>query len=247
MIHGNTFRDHLKRNPALLILGSVFLFFGLWIDFHWIPDHPSIFLYIVNLFPGTAMLVVWYYASRATKRKCVIINAGILLTATIVIMLYYINFLVALFSPSVNIQDYAAVRKNLSDTPLVDHFPTVIPQNATNVSFEYSPGMMQAGNSFRLKLSLPKDEINDLLKYYRANAKYIYRGGDINDFSNLSVERPTSFYFTSDNESISLDTFEIFILDAELWEPDYYLDHLYSYGAAIDSENLVIIYWAEDF
>jgi hypothetical protein len=131
----------------------------------------------------------------------------------------------------------------------IQHFPIDIPTDATDVRIAYSPGSLQGGSFFQLRLKQTPETIQKLLTQYQTTAKHKYRGGNTNDHTNQKNGVPTTFFYTSDSQEESFPTsYEILVLNAnDRGTPDFKWNHGDSYGVAIDNLNSEIIYWAEEW
>ncbi|MFN6571857.1 hypothetical protein [Dendronalium sp. ChiSLP03b] len=143
---------------------------------------------------------------------------------------------------------YREIRNQLwSDGSEVKHFPHEIPVSNKGVRIAYSPGFLQGGSYFQVRLKQSPDKIQKLLSQYRNIAQRKYRGGDTNDHANLPNGVPTTFFYTSDYSGESFPaTYEILVLNAQdKGSPGFKWNHGDSYGVAIDSSASEIVYWAE--
>ncbi len=149
-----------------------------------------------------------------------------------------------------NTSRYREIRhKFWSNQHLVKHFPDDIPTNASDVHLAYSPGALQGGSFFQLRLKLPAEEIKKSLNKYRTITKYKYRGGNTNDHANLPNGVPTTFFYTSGSKEDSFpDSYEILVLGAnDRGSRDFKWNHGNSFGVAINSSISEIIYWVEEW
>lgn len=145
---------------------------------------------------------------------------------------------------------YREIRHKLwSNQTQIKYFPTDISTDASSVHLRYSPGFLQGGSFFQLRLKQPPQKIKNLLSQYRAIAKRKYTGGNTNDHANLPKGVPTTFFYTSNSQEDSFPaTYEILVLDAhDRGSPGFKWNHGDSYGVAIDSSASEIVYWAEEW
>lgn len=143
---------------------------------------------------------------------------------------------------------YREIRYHLwSDNDEVKHFPHQIPTDAKDVRIAYSPGFLQGGSYFQVRLKQSPENIQKLLSQYKNLAKREYRGGNTNDHINLPNGIPTTFFYTSDHPTESFpNTYQILVLNAQdRGNSDFKWNHGKSYGVAIDSSASEIVYWAE--
>ncbi|BAZ51066.1 hypothetical protein NIES4103_36890 [Nostoc sp. NIES-4103] len=143
---------------------------------------------------------------------------------------------------------YSEIRNQLwANNDEVKYFPNEIPGDVKSARIAYSPGFLQAGSYFQLRLKQSPEKIQKLLTQYRKLAKHKYIGGDTNDHANLPNGVPTTFFYTSDSATESFPpTYEILVLNAQdRGSTGFKWNHGDSYGVAIDSAASEIVYWAE--
>ena len=243
-------RVFLKRNRLLLGAGLLLLLFGLWIDVQWFSAKPSPTLYLLNLLPGLLLIFVWYRASTNVDGRWGVV-LGVLITLVVSIFVVFLNLSAGAFlaatTPITDVSQYDEIRQQMSDSGLTQHFPSSIPENATDVKFEYLPKFLQGGGYIQLRVKLPLSEIEDLLTKYRSRAKYKFIGGDRSDHANEPGGVPTTNFHTGGADDRSFpNTYETLVLNAQPGDtPDFEWNHGYSYGVVISTENSEIIYWAE--
>jgi hypothetical protein len=132
----------------------------------------------------------------------------------------------------------------------IKHFPQEIPGDATNTKFIYSPGYLNGGNILQLRIKQPLAKIKKLQSQYQAVAKHKYQGGSTNDHVNLPNGVPTTFFYTSEEDSSQdfRSTSEILVLGVEdRGREGFKWNHGNSYGVAIDDSVSEIVYWAESW
>ncbi|OUL23326.1 hypothetical protein [Nostoc sp. 106C] len=145
---------------------------------------------------------------------------------------------------------YTQIRNQLiSNNYQVKHFPNTIPADAKDVRIAYSPGSLQGGSFFQIRVKESPEKIKKLLAQYKTVAKHEYRGGNTNDHANLPNGVPTTFFYTSDvSEESFPPSYEILVLDAQdKGSPGFKWNHGDSYGVAIDSLASEIVYWNEQW
>ncbi|BAY27588.1 hypothetical protein NIES2100_74130 [Calothrix sp. NIES-2100] len=145
---------------------------------------------------------------------------------------------------------YGEIRNKLiSNDYQVKHFPNTIPKDAKDVRIAYSPGFLQGGSFFQIRLKQSPEKIKQLLSEYKSVAKHQYRGGNTNDHANLPNGVPTTFFYTSDTSEESFPpSYEILVLDAQdKGSPGFKWNHGNTYGVAIDSSASEIVYWNEQW
>jgi hypothetical protein len=145
-----------------------------------------------------------------------------------------------------DISCYAEIRDSFEGSILIQHFPEVIPSDATEVKLEYLPRLMQGGSHFQLRLKLPSNQIEGLYSHFDAIAKLRCMGCETIHDTRL-VEVPTTFFYTSDTDDVSFpESYEILVLDAQPGgSPEFEWNHGHSYGVAIDISASEAVYWFE--
>jgi hypothetical protein len=132
----------------------------------------------------------------------------------------------------------------------IQHFPQKIPVDAVDTKFVYSSGSLEGANFLQLRIKQPLTKIKKLHSKYLALAKYKYQGGNTNDHINLPNGVPTTFFYTSGEESI-LDfpnSYQILVLGVQnRGREGFKWNHGDSYGVAIDDATSEIVYWAESW
>jgi hypothetical protein len=227
---------------------------GIWTDITFISKSLSVFFYLTNLIPGILLLSIWYLAFKYPNNQDLIINLGVPGTLLFSLFIFLINVKTGVFTKAngaigqiTDITRYTEIRKEMGDSELARHFPTSIPENAQNVKFEYTPGFLQGGETFQLRMKLPDDEIDNLYKEFRHESTHIFIGGETNDHANAPGGIPTTFFYTGDTEYQSFpDDYEIMVLNAKPeGTPKFQWNHGFSYGVAISQQKSEIVYWSE--
>lgn len=147
-----------------------------------------------------------------------------------------------------NTNRYSEIRNKLwASQAEIQHFPSEISVDATDVRIAYSPGVAQASSFFQVRVKKSPEQIQQLLTQYRKLAKHKYLGGDTNDHANLPNGVPTTFFYTADPAGEAFPpSYEILVLNAEdKGNPGFKWNHGDSYGVAINSTASEIVYWAE--
>ncbi|WP_208821890.1 hypothetical protein [Tolypothrix sp. PCC 7910] len=145
---------------------------------------------------------------------------------------------------------YTEIRNTLlSKDYKIKHFPIQIPSDAKDVRIAYSPGVLQGGSFFQVRMKQSPQEVKKLLSQYKPVTKREFRGGNTNEHINLENGVPTTFFYTGDESEESFPpSYEILVLDAEdRGTPGFKWNHGSSYGLAIDSSASEIVYWAEQW
>lgn len=192
--------------------------------------------------------------NRQRLVKIIITVLGFLgLVAVAAIVWIIVSFNSALDSVT-DIARYHEVRHQFDSSSVIKHFPDDIPIDATDVHLYYSPGFLQGGTIFQLKMKLPPEKIKSFSSQYRPLAKRRYKQGNKNN-------SPTE-YKCSDNMVITYNypchtcgkkiaffppTYEILVLGDTRGGPECRWNHAEHYGVAIDSSASEIVYWFEEW
>jgi hypothetical protein len=145
-----------------------------------------------------------------------------------------------------DISRYQEVRASFGGSPLANHFPEVIPPQATNVQITYVPGLFQGGTVFQLRLTLSPQRIADLQLQYEELATHIFSS----DYEPTSLNDVPIPILRSRPESPddAQGEFQFLIIDAHpQGDPDFPWNHGYSYGVALSTNTSEIVYWTEDW
>ncbi len=242
-----------SQNRVLLIGGILVIIIGLVSDVYWFRENPANFVYLLNLLPGSSLLLTWYLSSKHRKRKWLFIILGSIITIIITAVVYLLNVagwvVVSATTPIEDSSQYGEIVSQIGESELTSHFPDSIPSNATNVKFYYFGGFMQAGASIQLRYKLQDDEINDLKYHFQSIAKYEIQDGGIDYDETILDAVPIPSFLTSGTEEYKFpENYSILIIEAEpLGSQDFIWNHGYSYGVVISVEEAEIIYWAEDW
>ena len=145
-----------------------------------------------------------------------------------------------------------------SDDPLRAHFPKAIPGNAKNVKLHFTPGFLQGGTIFQLRMQLPPEEIAALVDKFQAQAKRQYvLGGNNNSLQQetspdgMTVTFDYQFY-TGDHSPDGVakrfpDDYDLYVLEDTRGAPEYDWNHPEYYGVAINEATSEVVYWMEDW
>jgi hypothetical protein len=160
-----------------------------------------------------------------------------------------------LAKPIEDVSQYREIRESLDTySQQVKHFPNQIPSNAKNLGLYYTPGHLQGGAIFQIRMQLPADEIKTLQSQFRKIAKRKYIPGSQNN-SPKSETIPSgeniSFNYNlyageSETKEFPPD-YEILVLEDTRGAPKYDWNHSNLYGVAINVSNHEIVYWMEDW
>lgn len=140
---------------------------------------------------------------------------------------------------------------NTQNPDLVSFFPKDCHIGIDNRSFSYLPAFLQGGEHIQLKVQLSNIEFNELLNQYYDDALAIYHGGDTNDHSNMDPNIRTTFYYTSGIDDHKFpDSFEIIVLYARSCNAEdcgFEWNHGETSGLAVNSDENIVVYWAESW
>jgi hypothetical protein len=145
-----------------------------------------------------------------------------------------------------DVSRYEELRASFDGSPLVSHFPEVIPPEAAEIHMIYVPALFQGGTVFQLRLALPPARIQDLRLEYEELAACTftpsYEPQSLADIPIPSIHLGPAAPGTAQPE------FEILIIDAHpQGDTDFPWNHGYSYGVAFSSDSSEMVYWAEDW
>lgn len=165
------------------------------------------------------------HGMRKTSRKVVRVVGAVLLLVTGLAFILFLSLGVLFKNTSEPVQDPSRYEEVLAEydggPEVIAHFPSHIPETATEVALYYMPRVLQGGSRFRLSYKLPSSELETIVEQYRPIAHQIKDG---RRSSNIPED------------------FEVFYLD-DSDSPNW---NGYAYGVAISMERQEIIYWAED-
>ncbi|MEM1251366.1 MAG: hypothetical protein AAGI69_02950 [Cyanobacteria bacterium P01_H01_bin.21] len=145
-----------------------------------------------------------------------------------------------------------------SDDPLTSHFPKIIPDNAKNVKLHFTPGFLQGGTIFQLRMQLPPEEIASLATQFQPQAKRQYVSGS----NNNSPKQETSpdgmtvtfdyRFHTGDHSPDEVskrfpDNYDLYVLEDTRGAPEYDWNHPEYYGMPINKVTSEVVYWMEDW
>ena len=145
-----------------------------------------------------------------------------------------------------------------SDNPLRAHFPKTVPDSAKNVKLHFTPGFLQGGTIFQLRMQLPPDEIALLVEQFQPQAKRQYVSGGDNNSPKQETSpdgMPVTFdyqFHTGDHPPEERaknfpDDYDIYVLEDTRGAPEYDWNHPEYYGVAINESMSEVVYWMEDW
>jgi hypothetical protein len=235
---------------ALLVAGVLVLAVGLWLDVQWFSYHLTTLFYVINVLPGLLLIGSGILASKSPQRNWRFIGLGIFGAFVSLVFAFYANFGAAMIiGATTPVRDPARYEEILGDydnEKLVTHFPPHIPNDATQVTFYYSPPFLQGGSLLKLHCKLPSPQVDAVLQEYLPAAREIRSGtGDVLESSEPGYVPTVLFFYEEDSEIVPVpEDFLVLILDAEPYEPGDW-NHGYIYGVAVSTERQEVIYWTE--
>ena len=88
---------------------------------------------------------------------------GLLIALLVALMAWIITDLNSSLKTVTDVAQYSRILNNpWKDSPLVQHFPKKIPDEAKNVKIYYVPGFMQGGSILQLQMTLPPAQIAEI-------------------------------------------------------------------------------------
>ncbi len=133
--------------------------------------------------------------------------------------------------------------------PLLAHFPEDIPENAESVTFYYLPGFLQGGMRLRLRFSLPKEEIHNLLASWEQKREMLSPPSEPCPldifFPPKQLGSPKEGWLLSSFEPIP-DHYETFIIGGRPGDTaGFPWNHGQLYGISISLSQNQVVYWAD--
>jgi hypothetical protein len=208
--------------------------------------------YLIHLLPSVVFIAA-YVVGRKTKRKAV---HAVAISLCLLALLFWgfvtagFNWLVAATAEVTNLGRYEEILSNSwkSREPLVRHFPRVIPSDAKDVRFSFSPAFLQGGAHIQLRYAAAPATISELYEQFSGKMTKSFMGGDTNDHMNVKQGMPTTFFYTNGSASHQFpDDYEIMIFDELPKEEQHSWNHGDSHGVAISKKRNEIVYWAESW
>ncbi len=148
-------------------------------------------------------------------------------------------------------KDVSRYSEILSDyrSDLIPHFPSHIPENATQVSFYYQPMLQQSGSYLELRYRLSLAEIANVKQQYLLPEQLQEDlDGEIIVLSGEQVDLLTFEFRNKSNTDFAAlpDHFVIIVIDAEPYKPSDW-NHGHSYGVALSETHQEVIYWTKEW
>lgn len=180
------------------------------------------------------------YIKRIIGVSCLLM---IIISCVVVALFVYIlgGTMGSLTDAIVDIDRYNEILEGYAENAGIQHFPTTLPLDASDIHFYYLPRFLQGGNILQLRLKRPINEILLEKERYKSQVLYSFPNGSFNSQIPLPSLRAGS------GESNSFpETFEIIVLGAEpAGNDEFQWNHGTIFGLAVDEENSEIIYWYE--
>jgi hypothetical protein len=146
-----------------------------------------------------------------------------------------------------DVAQYPAILARFEHAPLIQHFPSTLPADATHVQLDYLPRLMQGGMHFQLRLQVPSDQIDRLGAQFHRRAQYVL-SDDASTPQSTTADRvpPPKFYTSTTDTDTFPPMYELLVFDAHAaGSPDAVWNHGQSAGVAINRAASEIVYWAE--
>ena len=151
-----TVKAYLKTNRLLLLASILTLMAGLWLNLRAFRQFPDMTLlgYVINFLPGLLLLLSWFLASTFLRLRWLFIGLGVLVTllaSGFALLMHSMGEY--LLSATTEVQDIARYEEILASYPeaWVAHFPSDVPNDATQVTFYYLPAFLQGGSYLQLR------------------------------------------------------------------------------------------------
>ena len=155
-------------------------------------------------------------------------------------------------TPVESISKYESVLATWKQRGLVDHFPSRVPDSASEVRFSALEGFLQGGGHIQIRFKLPQARIESYYEDASSKAKQFQDGGDAVTLVNSSDDGlwSTNPHTLDKSYSKFTDDYRIFIYDAVPYQQDEEYknwNHGASKGVVISLKRSEVIYYAEDW
>ena len=249
------------KSPVIvfIVIGCLLLLFGMFLN-TWLDRlfKPPYWMFVCNFLPGPGLIGLAFTINKPGRyRKCFIISLSILtpvLCFIMVILTSRVGFYCSA-RPETDPSDYKDVLEILEyrRRPWLQHFPSSIPGNATNTSFYWGKGFLQADVFMQLRFVLPEAETKTLLNESLKKKTTIPA-----KLKNSNRDRPP---FTPLMAGVKEfigdwpDDFEIIVFHYgglgcymdEGYGTQEYWGEKFSYGIAISQCRNEVVYWTEEY
>ncbi len=177
------------------------------------------------------------------KRRCLTRCAvAAVLLAGIAYAVHFYRSLPNIFTPTTDPAFYTRFLLDWERTELVDHFPSAIPADATEVRLSSFPGMLQGGGWFQVRMKLPAVRVEQILRDNLPRTIKEFNGGEKMEHVNKFNVASTYFFTSGTDDRTFPATYRILVFgNSGGW------NHGTSHGLAIDQENQIVVYWAESW
>ncbi len=131
--------------------------------------------------------------------------------------------------------------------PWLQHFPSSIPENATNISFYWSKGFLQGSMYIQLRYVLPEAEIKTLLnECLKKKATCPANKEDSTYIMPLSAGEKEVINWPDDFEIIVYNYGGRGYWKDEGYGTQEYWDKLCTYGIALSQDRNEVVYWVQE-
>ncbi len=238
---------------GLLILIGTFFNYGLNRLFK-----PPKWLFALNYLLGLLPLVSFIIVHKLKKHRKLTISGcciGILITFFVILILNSVIGFGYSAKPETNVADYkdALERLGYPKREWLSHFPPNIPTNAENANFYWSKGFLQASMFIQLRLTLPKSEIESILKKSQArkvkfpNDRKVFQQDKLPFMPLGAGESEILVEWPEDFEIIVFQYGKPGYYKEEGYGTQEYWDKTYNYGIAVSKQRNEVIYWSEAY
>jgi hypothetical protein len=181
---------------------------------------------------------------------------GISIAAIMALVAWVIVDLNSSLETVTDVNQYSKILNNpWKDSPLVQHFPKIIPAEAKNVKIHYVPGFLQGGSILQLQMTLTPAKIAEIQAQLRkvARRKYIPGAKDnsptqeTSGDGQMSINFEYKYYLGKSDVQNFPENYEILVLSDTRGAPTYNWNHSQMHGVAIEPSTSEIVYWAESW
>lgn len=143
--------------------------------------------------------------NKLIKRILMIVQGFI----PIILFILAINVVTNLFFKSfpitnVNLYPILYNKEKGGSKNLLEHFPTKIPDNATDVQFYYYPQFLQGGMDMKLEFKASKEEINSYVDKYKDKSTYERNSNDSSLFNRYGISEKYGINLNENRNDITI-------------------------------------------
>lgn len=194
---------------------------------------PLLLVYLISL-----LSYLIYKKSKWISRIFSVVLQSLIL---IVVQLFYaflILFVIALCSSNNQYQKIENYELALRQFPqrVTNHFPRIIPESASNIFYEVTPGSFHGGQNIYLKFDIDKEYIENELNTHTYVKVFKYE--NLSNSGNL----PYSFYCNG----LDLKDFSFYIIGDKEHNNVYDFHRPYHYGIGVNIDKNQILYYYEN-